>query len=411
MKKIFLSAFILLIVASLHGQEFGGNPPSVRWKQVNTDTFRIIFPQGLDSVAQRIANIANRINYETLHTIGNRQKKINILFQNTTTISNGYVALGPFRSEFELLPQQNSFDLGSLPWPENLVIHEWRHVQQYSNFNHGLSKAFFILFGQEGQALANGLSVPDWFFEGDAVFQETLVSQQGRGRLPSFFNGYRSLWEAGRNDTWMKLRNGSYRDYTPDHYRLGYMLVAYGREKYGDEFWKNVTYQAASFNGLFYPLQKGIKKETGNSYHEFRKDAFSFFKNKLGSENSTTTSAPKQHHFIADEEYPYWLNDGSLVYMRSSYDRIPQFVIRKNNSDHKLRVRDISIDNYFSYRNGKIVYAAYQPDIRWGRVDYSDLKLLDVQTGKEISLTHRAKYFAPDISADGKTIVAVNVDA
>ena len=28
----------------------------------------------------------------------------------------------------------------------------------------------------------------------------------------------------------------SYRDYTPDHYPLGYMLVAYGREVYGKDF-------------------------------------------------------------------------------------------------------------------------------------------------------------------------------
>ena len=151
-------------VIPLQAQEFGGNPPSTHWRQLNSDTFRIIFPKGLDSVAERIANMANAINARTMYTIGNSQKKINILLQNATTISNGYVALGPFRSEFELLPQQNSFDLGSLPWPDNLVIHEWRHVQQYSNFNHGLSKAFFILFGQEGQALANGLSAHDWLF-------------------------------------------------------------------------------------------------------------------------------------------------------------------------------------------------------------------------------------------------------
>jgi hypothetical protein len=407
MKKLFCFLLFLIILASSQAQEFGGNPPSTRWKQVNTDTFRIIFPTGLDSVAQRIANMANAINGRTMHTIGNHQKKINILLQNATTISNGYVALGPFRSEFELLPQQNSFDLGSLPWPDNLVIHEWRHVQQYSNFNHGLSKAFFILFGQEGQALANGLAVPDWFFEGDAVFQETLVSEQGRGRMPAFFNGYRSIWEAGRNYSWMKLRNGSLRDYTPDHYRLGYMLVAYGREKYGPEFWKNVTHDAASFSGLFYPMQKGVKRATGKSYKDFTNEALTYFKDKLA--DSAARSSTKEH-FIADEEYPYWMDSTRVVYMRSSYDRIPQFTIRENGKDQKLRVRDISIDNYFSYHEGKIVYAAYQPDIRWGRVDYSDIKLLDIKTKKEISLTHRAKYFAPEISPDGNTIVAVHVD-
>jgi hypothetical protein len=413
--RIFLTIlFSSFVFFSSYAQEFGGNPPSTRWKQINTDTFRLIFPKGLDSVAERIAIVANALNRYTKYTIGDRQKKINILLQNATTISNGYVALGPFRSEFELLPQQNSFELGSLPWPDNLVIHEWRHVQQYSNFNKGISKAFFILFGQEGQALANALSVPDWFFEGDAVYQETLVSEQGRGRLPFFFNGYRSLWQEGRNYSWMKLRNGSLRDYVPDHYRLGYMLVAYGRERYGEEFWKTVTNEASAFKGLFYPLQNGIKKATGQTYSSFRDAAFSFFKERSVPDrtpDSVSHFPPKQRHFFADEEYPYWLDDGSVVYMRSSYDRTPRFVIRRDDADHKLRVRDISIDQYFSYRNGKIVYAAYQPHIRWGRIDYSDLKMLDVKTGKQKSLTHHTKYFAPDISVDGSRIVAVHVDA
>ncbi len=113
-------------------------------------------------------------------TIGDQQRKINIVLQNQTTISNGYVGLGPFRSEFYMTPDQNSFDLGSLPWPDQLTIHEYRHVEQYNNFNVGLSKAMRTLFGEEGQALANNAAIPNWFYEGDAVFNETNLSRQGR---------------------------------------------------------------------------------------------------------------------------------------------------------------------------------------------------------------------------------------
>src|SRR6185295_13734080 len=172
----------------------------------------------------------------TQQTIGSHGRKINLVLQNQTTISNAYVGLGPFRSEFFLTPSQNSFELGSLPWVDQLAIHEFRHVQQYNNFNVGLSKVVRILFGEEGQALANNASIPNWFFEGDAVFNETNVSRQGRGRLPFFYNDYRSLWLANKNYSWMKLRNGSYKDFVPDHYALGFLLVSYGREKYGDKF-------------------------------------------------------------------------------------------------------------------------------------------------------------------------------
>lgn len=409
-RSILLILFTCLSFFYSYSQHFGGHPPSVKWKQVNTDTSRIIFPAGLDSPAMRTAAVVNALDRYTQQTIGNRRRKINIVLQPSTIIPNAYVALGPFRSEFQLTPPQNSFDLGSLPWIDNLAIHEYRHVQQYNNFNRGLSSVFRVLFGQEGQALANALTVPDWFFEGDAVYNETKVSKQGRGRLPYFFNDYRSLWQVQKNYSWMKLRNGSLRDFVPDHYKLGYMLTAYGYEKYGSSFWKNVSGDAASFKGLFYPWQKAVQKYSGISYRQFRNNALEYFrKQTLDKVGLLNTDAPDRGHFLSNQEYPYFMSDDDIVYMETSYDRIPRFIIEKDGEPAKLRARDISIDNYFSYRNGKIVYAAYRPDVRWGWRDYSELKLLDAATGKQRSLTKRTKYFSPDISEDGNTVVAVQV--
>ncbi len=140
MFRLIFTALIFLIGLPVYAQRFGGNPSNVKWQQVNNPVARIIYPQGLDSVAMKIAGIVQQLNTTTQSSIGNRQGKINIVLQNQTTASNGYVALGPFRSEFYLTPTQNSFTLGSLPWPVQLSIHEFRHVQQNNNFNVGLSK-------------------------------------------------------------------------------------------------------------------------------------------------------------------------------------------------------------------------------------------------------------------------------
>ena len=407
LRKFCCLVVLVALTVSLHAQRFGGYPPSVKWQQVNNKAAKVIFPRGLDSVAMQVAGIVQRLNNTTQSSIGTQQRQISIVLHNQTTIANAYVALGPFRSEFYLTPEQNSFSIGSLPWYEQLAIHEFRHVQQYNNFNVGLSKVLRVLFGEEGQALANSLVVPDWFFEGDAVYNETNVSAQGRGRMPFFFNDYRSLWTAGKKYSWMKLRNGSYRDFVPDHYRLGYMLAAYGREKYGNDFWKNVTKDAAAYNGLFYPFQKAVKKYSGKSYRQFRNEAFDYFISQTGAASIDDKQAGK--HFLADEEYPSFLNDSAVVYMKSSYRNIPAFMIRNGRNKKKIRSRDISIDNYFSYRNGKIVYASYRPDVRWSWKEYSDLQVLDVKTGKERTLTTRTKYFAPDISEDGASVVAVQI--
>jgi hypothetical protein len=415
MRKLLLFICCLPVVGLLRAQQFGGHPPSTKWHQINNDTLRVIFPAGagLEKQAADIAATVQKLSDQTLPTIGSRLHKISIVLQPYTTISNAYVGLGPRRSEFYLMPPQSPFDLGTTPWYHTLALHEYRHVQQYNNFRKGLSKVAFYLFGQEGLAMANSAAIPNWFWEGDAVFQETLKSQQGRGRLPFFFNDYRSLWMANKNYSWMKLRNGSLRDFVPDHYRLGYMEVAYGREKYGADFWKNVTDDAARFNGLFYPFQRAIKKYSGVGYQTFRQDAIKYFKASVDTlgKDAVNEWAQQQKHFAGDEEFPQWINENSIVLVKNSYKKIPAFYVRNlaTGNDTRVRTKDISLDNYFSYRNGKIVYAAYESDIRWAWKDYSVLKVLDVKSGRQQTITHHSTYFAPDISADGKSIVAVAV--
>ncbi|MFD2871380.1 TolB family protein [Mucilaginibacter ximonensis] len=404
-REKLLLAFLTLIATVAKAQEFGGNPPSIKWRQVNTRAAKVIFPAGMDSIGSRVANIVNQMNPLVQPTIGYKQKQISILLQNQTTVSNAYVGLAPFRSEFYLTPDQNSFEIGTLPWADQLAIHEYRHVQQFNNFNVGLSKALKFVFGESGQAFGNDLAIPNWFYEGDAVFNETHVSGRGRGRLPYFFNGYRALWDAGKNYSWMKLRNGSFVDFIPDWYPMGYMQVAYGREKYGEDFWKNVTHDAAAYRSLFFPMQSAIKRYSGQSFKQFTQAGFDHFKLIYSKDEHAADTSPYK-----SEEYPFFVDDNTLIYVKSTYKVPAQFTIRCNGIDKKIITRAISIDSYFDYAAGKIVYAANRPDLRWGYRDYNELRLLDINTGKETTITRRTKYFSPSLSDDGKRVVAVEVD-
>ncbi|MEO6894882.1 MAG: hypothetical protein ABI136_07560 [Ginsengibacter sp.] len=401
-RRFIFIFFGILFSSNSFCQIFGGDPSSIKWRQINTPYSRVIFPRGLDSVATRITNIISFTKKPTLKTIGNQSKKINIVLQNQTIISNGYVGLGPFRSEFYLTPQQNSFEMGSIPWPDQLTIHEYRHVEQYNNFNVGVSKLMGIIFGEEGRALANNAAIPNWFYEGDAVYNETILSAQGRGKLPEFFDAYRSLWKAGKNYSWMKLRNGSLKDFVPDHYALGYLLVAYGYQKYGDDFWKKVTHDAAAFKSPIYPFQHAIKKYSGLNYVIFRNDAFEFFKKEFNASFSKEKSKTGK---FKNEQFPSFTEDGAIIFVKNTSKQTPGFIIKKDGIEKRIRTQDYSLSNYFSYRNGKIVYSTYQPDIRWGYRDYNNLRIIDLTNGKEQTLSEKTKYFSPDISEHGQTIV------
>lgn len=410
--RFVLGVCLIILTGMANAQRFGGNPPSMKWKQISTDTVRVIFPEGLEKDARTIAGISHLLNRETLKTIGSDVKKINIVLQRNTVVSNAYVGLAPWRSEYYMTPMQNSLELGSLPWAQNLAIHETRHVQQYMNFRKGLSKFAYIIAGQEGQALANSAAVPDWFFEGDAVFQETLVSEQGRGRLPEFFNGYRSLHEGGKNYRYMKLRNGSLKDYVPDHYQLGYLLVNRGREKYGDDFWKKVTSDAVRYKPLFYPLQGSFKRHADTTFSFFVKDALSHFNQSLPEDlkdDSRQVLTPADTRYVKNYQYPVIIGPDSLLVLRSTYRDIPAWYIITKNDQKKVATRDIASDLFYSYKNGWIVYSSYKTDARWSWMDFSNIFLLNIHNKTRIKLTARSKYFAPDLSNDGNTIAAVEI--
>ncbi len=417
MKNNLLAIVFLLSLKIVNAQNFGGNKAKLEWQQINTPTTQIIFPKGYDSIAMRVANVSNTLNYNKLNKLGDTLKKWKVVLQTQTTIPNAYVRMAPIMSELYMTPSQDNFSQGSLRWDDNLIIHENRHIQQFSNFNKGFTKLFTFLLGQEGQLFANGITVPDYFFEGDAVWQETFMSKQGRGRMPFFFNSFKSLWNSNKNYSWMKLRSGSYKDLIPDHYELGYQIVAYGYEKYGNDFWQKVTSDAVEFKGLFWAFNNAIKRYSGVSYKQFRENAMQYFKEKTNSNAKINTTAEVEENFITsirknniiDYTFPNYMDDETIIAVKKSSKQIPGFYKIQNGKEELIRVKDVSLDDYYSYKNGKIVYCSYQTNARYINTNYSVIQLLNVNTKTQVQLTTKSYYFSPDLNDDGTEILAVSV--
>ena len=416
MRLLPIFSFIYLFPLAAIAQQFGGNPPSLKWDQINTDTARIIFPEGLDSVGERVANMVHYLNANDRKSIGSQEWKLDLVLQNQTTIANAYVAVGPFRSEFGLTPFQSSNSQGSVNWTDFLCVHEYRHALQYMNFRSGISRDILDVFGQQGYALAINAVVPDWFWEGDAVFMETALTDQGRGRLPSFMDGFRGLMLAHTDYSYQKIRNGSLQDLVPDHYPLGYMLCAYGRQQYGNQFWKKVTQDAVRYKGLFYPLSRSIQRRTGENVREFYHSALSFYqKHWTASYDSSwktrsvayTKTNPR---LVTNYRYPVFINADTLLVLRSTFRNVPAFYLVDNQGHgEKLTTQGIINDDYFSYSDGRIAWMEYRTDPRWGWKDYGVLKIYDLHSGKKRTLSHLSRYFSPDLSPGGNRVVVTEV--
>jgi hypothetical protein len=412
------SKIVVLLLFSfqikLNAQRFGGNPPSLKWKQTTGKTSRVIFTPGFEDAAKRIAAITDVIASQKNGNLGKVSKPISIVIQPNPVVSNAYVGLAPWRSEFYAMPLQNSLQLGSTNWMDNLAIHEYRHVHQYSNFRKGLSKFAYIIAGEEGQALANAASIPDWFFEGDAVYTETQYLSQGRGRLPYFFDPFNAVWFGNKHYSFQKLRNGSLRDFIPDHYALGYMLVRYGYEKYGNEFWGKVTDDAVRFRGLTYPFQKAVKKYSGVDYKQFVASAIEAHRSTLSLTDTKNVEAAfnrVDNKRVVEYLYPSWVGEDSVVALRKAFNELPKWVIFSNGKMNRLGVKDIGIDDYFTYENNQIAYTSYHPDLRWQWKEFNDVFIYDISNQVSNQITFKQRYFSPDLSSDGLKIASVHVNA
>ncbi len=412
--KITLSIiFLFLVSVSTYGQRFGANPSSVKWKKIKGAAADIVFPIGSDSAAFRVNAITSMLEKSPAYgRLGNTSSRISIVLQTLPTVSNAYVGLGPWRSEFFLFPPQDALKLGSTSWLDNLSIHEYRHVHQYANFRKGLSKFAYLVAGQEGQALANSASVPDWFFEGDAVYAETKYLSQGRGRLPGFYEPFRSLWMANKQYGYQKLRSGSMKDLVPNHYALGYLLVAYGYGQYGEDFWAKVTGDASRFRGLFYPLQSAIKRHTGLKFNAFVQRAIDSFQLSMPVEvkhPSVMMINTLDKKRVVDHHFPIWLGGDSVLALRKSYNQLSHWVIFNQGKQSRLGVKNIGVDDYYTYKRGHVVYVAYMPDSRWQWKESSDIILYNIYDRTEQRITKGKRYFSPDLSNDGQRLIAVDV--
>ncbi|RYF49587.1 MAG: hypothetical protein EOO39_45385, partial [Cytophagaceae bacterium] len=144
------------------------NPTSLRWYRLSTPHFRVLYPTGFDSTAQRTAKRLESLYEPASASLQKQPRRISVLLQNQTTNSNGFVTLFPRRSEFFAVAPQDPSLLGTFDWLDLLAVHEYRHVVQNDKALQGYGRVLYTFLGNTGLGLPL-LTVPDWFAEGDAV--------------------------------------------------------------------------------------------------------------------------------------------------------------------------------------------------------------------------------------------------
>lgn len=416
-QKLWLIIVSLVCPVVLNGQFYstGSAPATQKWDQISTDHFRIIFPRGLAEMAD---SLAGELEYSLPYTSKGLYRpligKVDVVLHNTSVLSNGYVTLAPRRMELVVAPPQDSY---AQNWMSQLVLHESRHVAQLNMIKQGFTRCLSWISGEIAPGMVSS-QVPSWFYEGDAVYSETLLSGAGRGRIPGFEMPLRTmLLEKNATYSYDKAVFGSYRNFVPDIYCYGYQMTQYAREKHGPAFWSNAISYTARNPYLIWPLAVYMKRHFGFYKSDLYKATIDSLKdlynNKKDSYISTDYSRInlREDRVYTDYKLPKDLGNGRVIAFRKGLNQAGNFVVVEPcGTVSKLfntgRFNQLKYDVHGSW----VVWDEVVPDPRWERRDYSVIVLANLQNHTKKALTRRTRYFSPDISPNGKIIAVIEID-
>jgi len=430
---IFISIFSLLPVF-LFGQYYnlGQDPASVTWREINSPHLKIIYPENFEIHARKMISRSDFVYSSGTNTLAYKPGKVPVILHTYNTVPNAVTVWAPKRIEMFTCPPQ---DLDTQDWLTQLMVHEYRHVVQIDRTNQGFTKCLSLLLGEQAATGINGLFVPSWFMEGDAVCTETAFGPSGRGRIPSFEMQLRAQVIQKGAFSYDKAAFGSYKTFVPNQYVLGYSFVANVRRKYGYQAWISALDEVAKRPFILTPFNHGLKKATGfgkeKLYSLTMHEMDSMWKYQDARTYKTPFKQLTRSKGMKYENYkcPHYLNDTLVVSQYSSLDDLTGFVL--TGPDYFFQT--IVTPGYLSSDQFSVVKVTNEPetntypdlktpfnyllawtetinDLRWEQRNYSVIRIFDSNSKEIKSLTSKSRYFAPAFSPDGKAIAAVRID-
>lgn len=435
-----LSCIILFLLLSLSNKaqfvSFGQDRASLRWKQIKTENFQIIYPDFFEENAQKMANIYTRL-YLHANTLQQKPKKISIIVHADGGIANGNVALAPRKSELYTMPPQDPSD----SWLEHLCVHEFRHVVQFDKVNQGLTKDLYYLFGEIFPIAVVGVYVPMWFMEGDAVCFESSVGHLGRGRSPEFLNEMKAQIVEKGIYSYPKAVLGSYKDFVPNRYNMGYFMTANSRINYGPDVWtkalertgrrpfgirpfakslsltmkdkRDSLWNDSTFQSLFVNADSVKKANTfSDAKRTLYRDNFTelqqLWKRKAEMIHNRFDTITTRNKYYANYYYPVPLTDGKIIAYKKGLQQTGAFVRIKDGKEKTITHTGIPDDYKFALNNNQIVWSEYHPHVRWDQGGRMRLSSYNLKTGRYKRYRGQNNQFSPFKVGNNWGLVEIN---
>lgn len=408
----FILSVFLSGIASAQYYNTGQDPASLKWMQIKTDRFTLIYPKTYGDAGIDFARSLDNAWSQLSHLYPVKKFRIPVVIHNHTTGSNGYVAWAPDRMEIYPTPEQNSIPLDA---NTQLAIHELTHVMQMESLNKGFTKAMSVISGQQFTGVVAGL-LPLWHLEGDAVFSESVLTGSGRGRTSSFQKQLKALMiEKGNVFSYDKSVNGSFRDFVPDHYQYGYQMMAWSYSKYDPQMWKKALSLTGNAPFLINPVNLSLRKSASLTKKRLFNETFDSLRTVWTKDDGRSSSLsytvlnPSKGKKFINYHSPVLAGNDEIIAVKTSLYDPPSFVLIRpsDNSEKRIHIPGHIYPYYISYGNGRLVWVETHSDPRWENREWSDIMVMDVRNGQTRRLTRKTRYMSAAVSPDGSLVAAV----
>lgn len=418
LKRIFtvISAMLLTLSAGAQFYTGGGDPGSLKWYSVQSDNYKIIYPEGADSLARAYGTWLERYREPVSLSSGLvpgrfQHRRIPVVLHSMSAVSNGMVVWAPKRMELYTTPQPYSPE--PLPWEKNLAVHESRHLSQMQAGYRRAFKPLTWLLGDMVPGAVAGVYPGPMMLEGDAVVTETALTGAGRGRSGDFMNYYMSAFDNGDFRNYRRWQYGSWRHYAPDHYAAGYMAIAGKRVFFQDtlftqRYFDNISRRPLRLNHFKREMARGSDMRFDDVYsvimHSFH-DIWT---------RETEARAPFAEGELMTAEPDWFISYSGAVPVADD------IFVKKNGLIRPVELRRVEPSGretrlrQFSYSTGRLAasgttlwWSESISDHRWSLKQDSRIRYMDLSDGKIHDLTRSGRYFNPVPSPDGKKVAAV----
>ena len=425
MKRLLITLYLIVLTISASGQFYvtGDDPGRLKWYSLDTENFKIIFPEGNDSLARvygsNLEKYRTSVSLTTGYQAGGPGKDRMPVVLHTWNTANGSVAWAPKRMDLFTIP--SAYEPNALPWDKMLAIHESRHVTQ---MQFGMTKAlkpFNWFFGEMFNILASveypGIS----HIEGDAVIVETAYSQSGRGRTADFLDYYRVAYDEGIRRSWGQWRFASQKNYSPTYYALGYLTVGGIRHFYNcPDYMSQAYHQIASRPykfGSFYSVAKEAagKKRFNDVFIEIADSMAVIWKAEADARApyipmEAVTKEPRLYTDYISNVFV----DNELYAIKKGHLNTPEMVRITEDGDNRISAFS-SQTGKVKFQGNRLFWSETMPDERWTMQTHSRIRFMKGSLENGVALWSGDKnlsdndmlLYNPSVSGDGKFIACV----